>query len=92
MAADFKATNAYFAAQHKHTGHHCCGQHTIHIPKDKMSSLTKLIKEEVLDSKTFFTKEEHKNLRAVLEAVNESFGHIVEKAKKQKMELPPFDE
>ena len=84
--------NAFYAQQHTHSGEHCCGSATIHIPKDKMNSLTRLVKEEIIDSKTFFSKEDHKNMRAVLSAINESFSHIVSKAKKQNMELPDFDE
>lgn len=77
VAQDFKAMNSYYGQSHQHRGHNCCNESTIHIPKDKMNTPTRLLKEEIIDSKTFFTKENYKHLRAVLEAVNESFSHIV---------------
>lgn len=52
-----------------------------------MSNLVKLIHSELFESKTFFTRENYKNMHEILNQINEAYVHIKEKGDKMGMKL-----
>ena len=57
-----------------------------------MSNLVKLINSELFESKTFFSRDNYKNMHEILNQINESFNHIKQKGEKMGMKLDEQDE
>ena len=72
--------------KHGDHGHSCNHKSSsrIYIPRDRMSTVDKLLDDKLFKSQTFFTENNHKNMHAVLEQVHQSFSSILERGKKQK--------
>ena len=61
-----------------------------YIPRDEMTSIDKLLDDQLFKSKTFFKSDNYKNMHEILKAINQSFKHIIESGKKTHGE-PPED-
>lgn len=55
------------------------------MPKDRMTAIDKVIHELLFESKTFFTGDDHKGMKAVLGQIHESQKHILDKGKARGM-------
>jgi hypothetical protein len=52
-----------------------------------MSNLVKLLHSELFESKTFFSRDNYKNMHEILNQINESFNHIKQKGEKMGMKI-----
>ena len=52
-----------------------------------MSNLVNLIYSELFESKTFFTRENYKNMYQILNQINEAYNNIKQKSEKMGMKL-----
>jgi hypothetical protein len=57
-----------------------------------MSNLVKLLHSELFESKTFFSRDNYKNMHEILNQINESFNHIKQKGEKMGMKIDEQDE
>ena len=77
---------------HNHSGHAHDGTHggcshsslrRYYMPEDRMSTIDKLLNNMLFKNNLFFTVEEFKNLKAILEDINRAFSHFQTEAKKK---------
>ena len=77
---------------HNHSGHAHDGTHAgcshsasrrYYMPEERMSTIDHIMNNMLFKSDLFFTVEDYKNLRAILEDINRAFTHFKAEAKKK---------
>jgi hypothetical protein len=72
-------------SKHSHDGTHGGCSHSAtrkyYIPEDRMSTIDKIMNNMLFKNNLFFSVEEYKNLKAILEDINRAFAHFKQEAK-----------